>query len=152
MNIEEQRNVLMGLGVSPDDMYVYTNGRRPSLIVRRPGMEVLESVLNVRYRIISVTESAYGRGSNVTVVVEGKGDTDDMLLVAMGSANPDTTSSGYVSDIAFKRARHKVILKFVDLYKHGVMSEEESEEFRVTPKKETTQVYVEAIDLLPKKR
>ena len=120
----------MGLGVSPSEMYIYptSDPGRKLLIVRRTGIEKLEKLYNIRYKYISVTESSYKDACNVTVILQGETD-DHPAIQALGSANPDTTKVPFISDMANKRARHKVVLKVADLYQYDVHSEDESEDF-----------------------
>jgi hypothetical protein len=132
MEIDERRAKLMNLGVQPAEMYVFNKQNDPSrllLIVRRTGIEKIEKLLKISYKYVSVTESSYKNGSNVTIVLEG-GSKELGFVQALGSANPDTTKLPFISDLANKRARHKIVLKLADLYQHDVHSEDESEDFR----------------------
>lgn len=135
MDIEKRRSKLMQLGVSPSEMYIFNtnDSSRKLLIVKRTGIEKLEKFFNIKYRYISVTESSYKSGSNVTVILQGETESHPAIQ-ALGSANPDTTSVPFISDMANKRARHKIILKIADLYQYDIHSEDESEDF-VSPKK-----------------
>lgn len=134
MDIEKRRSKLMSLGVEPHEMFIFNGDRgRQLLIVKRTGIEKLEALYKIRYRYISVTESSYKNGSNVTVILQG--ETDDVPpMQALGSANPDTSNLAFISDVANKRARHKIVLKIADLYQYDVHSEDESEDFKPTAK------------------
>lgn len=135
----------MQMGVSPSEMYIFKtpDPDRKLLIVKRTGIEKLEKAFNIRYRYISVTESPYKDKCNVTVVLQGETDSHPPMQ-AMGSANPDTTTNSFISDIANKRARHKIVLKIADLYQYDVHSEDESDDFKPFTQKDSSQVYNEA--------
>lgn len=145
MDIEKRRSKLMQMGVSPSEMYIFKtpDPDRKLLIVKRTGIEKLERLFNIRYRYISVTESSYADGSNVTVVLQGETDSHPAIQ-AMGSANPHTTSNAFISDVANKRARHKIVLKIADLYQYDVHSEDESDDFKPFVQKDSSKVYNEA--------
>lgn len=146
MDIEHRRSKLMQMGVTPSEMYVFPTGEgdRKLLIVRRTGIEKLEKLYNIKYRYISVTESQYKDGCNVTVIMQG--ETEDYPATqALGSANPDTTKLPFISDVANKRARHKIVLKIADLYQYDVHSEDESEDFKPTKKLDHTDAVREAV-------
>lgn len=136
----------MQLGVSPSEMYIYPtlDPDRKLIIVKRTGIEKIEKLFSIRYRYISVTESSYKDKSNVTVVLQGEVDNQPPIQ-AMGSANPDTTSGPFISDVANKRARHKIILKMADLYQWDVHSEDESDDFRPSKPKDSNKAYEEAV-------
>jgi hypothetical protein len=155
MDIEKVKSKLMGLGIEPHEMYSFPsyNGRQ-LLIVRRTGIEKLERAYNIQFKYLSVTESSFGRGCNVTVVLQGECKVYDPIaqeakviaVQAMGSANPETvTKIGFMSDMANKRARHKVVLKIADLYQYDVHSEEESEDFKPTKQFDHTNAFQEAM-------
>lgn len=131
MDIEKRRTTLMQMGVTPGEMYIYPgyDESRKLLIVRRTGIEKIEKLFQIKYRYISVTESPYKDGCNVTVVLQGEAE-GHAATQALGSANPDTTKLPFISDIANKRARHKIVLKIADLYQYDVHSEDESDDFR----------------------
>lgn len=126
----------MGLGVEPKEMFIYPayDGRQ-LLILRRTGIEKLEVLYGINFKYLFVTESSYKNGCNSTVVMQGEAiiDGEKIAVQALGSANPDTVSKiGFISDMANKRARHKIVLKIADLYQYDVHSEDESEAFRPT--------------------
>lgn len=146
MDLEKRRSKLMQMGVSPSEMYIFStpDPNRKLLIVKRTGIEKMEKLFNIRYKYISVTESSYGNGCNVTVVLQGETD-NGQAIQAMGSANPDTTMNAFVSDVANKRARHKIVLKVADLYQYDVHSEDESDDFRPAKQKDSAAAYSEAV-------
>lgn len=146
MDIERRKSKLMQMGVSPSEMYVYPthDHDRKLLIVRRTGIEKLEKLYNIKYRYISVTESTYKDGCNVTVIMQGEADGQPATQ-ALGSANPDTTKLPFISDVANKRARHKIVLKIADLYQYDVHSEDESDDFRPHKKLDHNDAINEAI-------
>lgn len=145
MELEKRKSKLMQMGVSTSEMYTFNtpDPNRKLLIVRRTGIEKMEKLLNIKYKYLSVTESPYRDRCNVTVVLQGESDSG--AVQALGSANPDTTSVPFISDVANKRARHKIVLKLADLYQYDVHSEDESDEFRPVKQKDAGKVYDEAI-------
>jgi hypothetical protein len=145
MDIERRKSKLMQMGVTPFEMYVFPTGQgdRKLLIVRRTGIEKLEKLFGIRYKYISVTESPYKDKCNVTVIMQGESD-EHPAIQALGSANPDTTNLPFISDVANKRARHKIVLKIADLYQYDVHSEDESEDFRPTKKLDPDDAFKEA--------
>ena len=140
MDIEKRRSKLLNLGIYPSEMYVFPAGKgRELLILRRSAVDKLASLYSITFTYLSVTESSFGEGCNVTVVLQGNytyhnpetKESKAMAIQAMGSANPVTAgSNGFISDIANKRARHKVILTVAGLYKYDIHSEEESLDFK----------------------
>jgi hypothetical protein len=164
MKLEEQRLVLTRLGVDLQaESFIYTNARgKKHLIVSRTGIDKIERTLNIDFKFVSVTESQYlsvvknslgldvntKHGTNVTVVMEG--NNGKCYYQALGSANPDTSDFKFYSDTAARRAKHKVVLKIAGLYKHGVHSEDESEDFRRPKKKDFTAAIEEATRKIPK--
>ena len=146
MDIEKRRSRLMQLGVTPSEMYIFPTGDpdRKLLIVKRTGIEKLEKVYKIRYKYISVTESPYKDRCNVTVILQGETD-DQPPTQALGSANPDTTNVPFMSDMANKRARHKIVLKIADLYQYDVHSEDESEDFKPPKKFDSSDAVNEAM-------
>jgi hypothetical protein len=150
MDIAKRRSKLMNMGVEPAEMFIFdASPSRQLLIVRRTGIEKIEKLLGIQYTYVSITESTYPTGSNpaganVTVVLTGK-DKEGNVSQALGSANPDTTSVKFFSDMANKRARHKIVLMLADLYQFDVHSEEESEQFKPSKQFNSEDAVKEAI-------
>jgi hypothetical protein len=157
MDIEKRKSLLMAFGVGLDEMFVFKSedSNRKLLIVRRTGIDKLESEMKCRFNYKSVTESSYKEGCNVTVVMtadtmyRADGDTP-RVTQAIGSANPDTVrnfgaskASAFIADIAAKRAKHKCILRLADLSQHDIYSEDESDDF-VIKKNDFTEAVKEA--------
>lgn len=144
MNIDKRKSLLLAFGVELSEMFVFKadDSKRELLIVRRTGIDKLESVMKCRFNYKSVTESSFKEGCNVTVVmvadtmygVEQGGER--RTTQAIGSANPYTIrnfgqskASGFIADTAAKRAKHKCILRLADLSQHDIYSEDESDDF-----------------------
>ena len=150
MDIAKRKNELIRFGVDPSEMHVIRrNGTLEDLlIIKRTGIDKIEAYKKISCRYVSVTESSYANGCNVTVVVEAC-DYDGNSVQALGSANPDTMpaynkSRWYISDLASKRARHKAIIKLTGLTQHNVYSEDEAEEFTFV-RKSTEPIIKEAL-------
>jgi hypothetical protein len=146
MSIEEQRKILTRLGVDvQEEVFIKSNSRgKKHLIVCRTGIDKMEKNLKIGFKFISVTESSYKDGSNVSVVMEGVTNSG-FNVQALGSANPDTTDFKFYSDTAARRAKHKLVLKIAELYQHDVHSEDESEDFKRPKKKDFTPAVDEAL-------
>lgn len=149
MDIETRRAKLMNLGVNATEMYIFpARDNRQLLILRRTALDKLELSFGIQFKYISVTESSYGGACNVTVVLQGEAIVDGHRTAtqALGSANPDTVSrTGFIADMANKRARHKIILKVADLYQYDVHSEEESEDFKPSKQFDSNDAVSEAM-------
>jgi len=78
------------------------------------------------------------------VILQGETDNHPPIQ-ALGSANPDTTRSLFISDMANKRARHKIVLKIADLYQYDVHSEDESDDFVPAKKFDSSDAVNEAM-------
>lgn len=143
MDMSKKKSLLFAFGVEASEMFVFRaeDSKRDLLIIRRTGIDKLESELKCRFNYKSVTESSFGAGCNVTVVMTADTlhlsvDGLPRVTQAVGSANPLTIrgfgehkTSGFVADIAAKRAKHKCILRLADLSQHDIYSEDESDDF-----------------------
>ena len=64
------------------------------------------------------------------VVIKARANLGEKVIETFGEASPRNTSNGYLVAIAEKRALSRAVLKLAGYYKHGVFSEDESDEFK----------------------
>ena len=99
-------------------------------IVTRQGIEKIQAVegISISYDVIECTPNF--------AAIKAKCKKGERIIETFSSAVKGTsfkdgnTQSWYVLEIAEKRALSRIVLRYVDLYKHGYFSEDESEEFK----------------------
>ncbi len=99
-------------------------------IVTRAGIEKIEAVekVSVHFEVIECTAN-FAAVKAWTKKGERHIETFASALKG-GSYKDGNTNSWYVLEIAEKRAKSRLVLKYVDLYKEGFFAEDESAEFK----------------------
>jgi hypothetical protein len=93
-------------------------------IITRSGIEKIQAKedITIRYEFIE----AGGAG----VILKAIATKGDKFIETFGSASKDTSHSKYYTEMAEKRAMSRAVLKMADLYKYGVFSEDEADDFK----------------------
>lgn len=127
MKIEAKKKLLLSNKLVAEDFYETADGH---LVIRRTGIDKLELVNEMRVQITSITTVPYG--SKVCTTILAKGSLKDMNPIeTVSSANPDNCRFPNYAEVALKRVRHRLLLMLLDLYKHGIFSDEESDTFQL---------------------
>ena len=75
---------------------------------------------------------------DVAMIVTGyKADNPDYKIWTTGEANGDNCSMNYLSAMAEKRGKDRIILKLINAYEYGIYSDVEADDFGRTEKKAT---------------
>lgn len=95
------------------------------VILTRSGIEKVQSVekIGVTYEVISTDIN--------NIVVKAIATKGDVTIETFGEASPKNNKNGYPWAIAEKRGLSRAILKITGAYSHGVMGEDESDDFKV---------------------
>jgi hypothetical protein len=108
-----------------DSMYFRTgSGFETKIVLRRTAIDLIESRMNIQFRTKAMSASSLDWG----VLMEARIPPGSWVETA-ASAGPDTTTFAYRLEIAYKRARHRLVIKLAQLSHLGVYSEDESDEF-----------------------
>ena len=107
-------------GLTADDYFKHKH----YTIITRSGIEKIQAKedIHITYDFIE----AGGAG----VILKAIASKSDKSIETFGSASKDTSQSRYYTEMAEKRAMSRAVLKITGLYKYGVFSEDESDEFK----------------------
>jgi hypothetical protein len=133
MNREKLADFYKIYELDKDDFYTKTSkkdGKKQYTIITRSGIEKIQAIedIQVSFEVIECTPNF--------AAVKATHSKGEKKIETYGSAfkgatwKDGNTESWYVLELAEKRALARVILKAVDLYKHGFFAEDESEEFK----------------------
>lgn len=126
MNKDKLKELYEAYGLNADHFFKHQH----YTIINRQGIEVIQGVegISVTYEVIECTPNF----AAVKGIYEKNGKRYETFASAVKGASfkDGNTNSWYVLEIAEKRALSRVVLRYVDLYKHGFFAEDESEEFK----------------------
>jgi len=96
-------------------------------IITRSGIDKIQAKANIviTYNLVHVQRTQAG----LDVAVQALATLNDSKIETFGEASPENTQQNYPFAMAEKRAMSRAVLKLAGLYQHGVMSEDESDDF-----------------------
>ena len=123
MTNKDQLNALYKkYGLSQE--HVFTNPSQGWSIITRAGIDTIQAKANIEinYDVISSDLS--------NIIIKANGKMDGNKIETFGEASPKNTRNGYPVAIAEKRAMSRAVLKLSGFYALGIMSEDESDDFK----------------------
>jgi len=139
MNRQQLKEIYIKYNLNKDDIFTLKFGDIKKPFIRRTGIEKIQAQLGIqiKYDIQNISDDhkhvvilATGFVFEDMTVVNGVKPKPSVLVASFGECNPSNNTSNYPISIAEKRAKARVILQISGLYKMGVHSEDESEDFK----------------------
>ena len=112
---------------------IFKNPSQGWTIITRAGIDKIQASagIKVEYEMIS---------SDLTnVIIKATAVWQDRVIQTFGEASPKNTKNGYPVAIAEKRAMSRAVLKISGFYALGIMSEDESDDFKSFANKQRLQ-------------
>lgn len=125
MTLAQRKQLLLDEKLELSDFYVVKENFGEKLIIRRTGIDKLEYRVRMAFHIEAIQTVPYGNKCCTTIYASGRFGDDVIKTVA--SANPDNCQYPQYAETAEKRARHKILLKYLRLHEHDIFSEVESD-------------------------
>ena len=123
---EMLRRLFTDNNLAEDDVHVMKMGGKSIPIITRTGIDKIVARHNITldYIIENLTQD------NKHVVIRCIAKMGDKNCVTFGESSPTNTKQAYPVAMAEKRAKARAVLTLAGLYEHGVMSEDESDDFK----------------------
>lgn len=126
MNRDKLTELYNNYGLTKEDFFKHQH----YTIINRQGIEKIQGIegISITYEVIECTPNF----AAVKGIYQKNGKRYETFASAVKGASfkDGNTNSWYVLEIAEKRALSRVVLRYVDLYKHGFFAEDESEDFK----------------------
>lgn len=122
---EMLRRLFTENNLAEDDYHVMKMGGKNIPIITRTGIDKIVAKHNITldYIIENLTQD------NKHVVIRCIAEMGKKKCVTFGESSPSNTKQAYPVAMAEKRAKARAVLTLAGLYEHGVMSEDENDEF-----------------------
>ena len=139
MNREQIAEIYKKYNLAKDDIFTLKFGDIKKPFIRRTGIEKIQAQLGIqiKYDIQNISNDhkhvvilATGFIFKDMTVVNGVKPKPSVIVSSFGECSPSNNTSNYPISIAEKRSKARVILQISGLYKMGLHSEDESEEFK----------------------
>lgn len=116
------RELYKKYGLTRED--TFTNPSQGWTIITRAGIDKIQAAadIDIEYDVISCDLQ--------NIIIKAKAKMGDKKIETFGEAAPKNTRNGYPVAIAEKRAMSRAVLKLSGFYALGIMSEEESDDFK----------------------
>jgi hypothetical protein len=124
MTLAQRKQLLIDEKLELSDFYVVKENFGEKLIIRRTGIDKLEHRVRMAFHIEAIQTVPYGNKCCTTIYASGR--VGDDVIKTVASANPDNCQYSNYAETAEKRARHKIILKYLRLHEYDIFSEAES--------------------------
>jgi|DEB0MinimDraft_12_1074336.scaffolds.fasta_scaffold01467_2 hypothetical protein len=94
-------------------------------IIKRRGIDKIQAIANIdiNYDIVEYTPAE-------SAAIKATSKWNSRILTTFGESNTKNCRQSYVLAMAEKRAMSRIVLKLTGFYELGVMSEDESEDFK----------------------
>ena len=139
MNRDKLKDIYNKYNLAKEDIFILKFGSTEKPIITRSGIEKIQNQLKIQiqYKLEKVSDDHKSCIILATGVVFGDGIAQQGLppkpkhmRASFGECNPENNKSNYPISIAEKRAKARVVLQISGLYMNGIMSEDESEDFK----------------------